>query len=300
MLLGTSNRVFGESALRSLAVLERRFRAHLVVRDRLVFDSRFATPACGGNIATLYLVLEGHLQASGGPIRGPRVAHLLAETEFERVEPTSLRFRSWGQPSITLEILLRIEDVRMPVGLAHGPIHVSDTTWTVLRAMADAFLAGDATEPPIRDLLRSLARDGVVSGDVDSSVTDEPEQLVRVWSGIRHLYAAQATSASIVDVSKITGLSIRQVFRDFRLLTKTFSLPGERFRDLAKMVRIRTAVILLSAPGATATEVARQVGYRSLEAMGAAFREARLPAPSVVHEQVRFDAMPAPPGSLEE
>ncbi len=276
-------------------MLERRFRAHLVVRDRLVFDTRFSAPACGGDVATLYLALEGNVQVAGGEILGPRCAFMLAENEFERVERGAPTFRTWGEPSITLEIMLRTEDVRVPIGLAHGPLTVSDATWATYRVLADAFLAAPpaSTEPAVGDLLRGLARDGIVSDAVDRSVQVEPHQIARVWSGISPLYASQATSASIFHVSKVTGLSIRQVFRDFRMLTKTFGLPGERFRDLAKVMRLRASVILMSAPGATATEVARQVGYQSLEAMGAAFREARLPAPSVVHEQVRFESMPS-------
>ena len=46
--------------------------------------------------------------------------------------------------------------------------------------------------------------------------------------------------------------------------------------------------LLLSAPAATPSEVAKAVGYGSLDAMGRAFRDATLPAPSVVHAAVRY------------
>ena len=48
------------------------------------------------------------------------------------------------------------------------------------------------------------------------------------------------------------------------------------------------AIVLLSAPEGTATEVARIVGYKSLDAMGRAFRDAKLPPPSVIQDAIRF------------
>jgi AraC-like DNA-binding protein len=44
---------------------------------------------------------------------------------------------------------------------------------------------------------------------------------------------------------------------------------------------------MLSAPEATVVEVARLVGYGSPIAMARAFRDAKLPAPSVVQAELR-------------
>ena len=55
-----------------------------------------------------------------------------------------------------------------------------------------------------------------------------------------------------------------------------------------KVMRLRAACLFLSAPGATPSDVARTIGYGSLDAMGRAFRDANLPSPSVVQEAVRF------------
>ena len=41
MLSATSTRAFGASTLQSTIFLERRLRAHLVTRDRLLYDSAF-------------------------------------------------------------------------------------------------------------------------------------------------------------------------------------------------------------------------------------------------------------------
>jgi hypothetical protein len=52
--------------------------------------------------------------------------------------------------------------------------------------------------------------------------------------------------------------------------------------------RLRAATLMLSSPGVTPSDVARIVGYGSLDAMGRAFRDARLPAPSDVQAAVRY------------
>jgi hypothetical protein len=59
--------------------------------------------------------------------------------------------------------------------------------------------------------------------------------------------------------------------------------------DLHVPVGLRDGPLqLLSSSGATASDVARVVGYGSLDAMGRVFRNARFPAPSVVLDGVRY------------
>ncbi|MDX2092278.1 MAG: hypothetical protein SFX73_30720 [Kofleriaceae bacterium] len=292
MLVAASDRQFGASRLRSILILERRFRIHLVLRDRLVFDTTFAARGLGGPIATLYYIASGKMQLAGGEVMGPGRAYVLAASEFEAVEANAQHFRSWGEPSIILDFKLRTEDIKVPVGLAHGPIALGEKTLAAMHAMTEGLRAGVAVEGHTPALLAGLVEDVVIPADVASSIVEtEPEPLVRLWAGLTPLYQNQLTSASIFEIKKVTGMSVRQLARDIKLMTKTFGLPGEGFRDTAKVMRLRTAVVLLSSPGATATEVARQVGYRSLEAMGRAFRDAGLPAPSVVQDQVRYEAM---------
>jgi AraC-like DNA-binding protein len=292
VLVAASDRQFGPSRLRSILILERRFRIHVVMRDRLVYDTKFAARGLGGSISTLYYVASGNVQIGGGEILGPGRAYMLAASEFEAVEAGAQHVRSWGEPSIVVDLKLRNEDVKVPIGLAHGPVVLGEKSRAAMHAMAEGLRAGVAVEGHTPALLAALVEDGVIPQDIAGSIEpSEPEPLARLWQGLTPLIQNQVTSASIFEIKKITGMSIRQLARDIKLLTKTFGLPGEGFRDTAKVMRLRTAVVLLSAPGATATEVARQVGYKSLEAMGRAFRDEGLPAPSVVHDQVRYEAM---------
>jgi AraC-like DNA-binding protein len=53
------------------------------------------------------------------------------------------------------------------------------------------------------------------------------------------------------------------------------------------MLRLRSAVLLLSAPDGGVAEVAKLVGYGSPIAMARAFRDADLPPPSVIQADIR-------------
>jgi len=129
----------------------------------------------------------------------------------------------------------------------------------------------------------------VLSKDLTSSVVAaEPERFVRLWSVLRPLYEDLATSASLKQIAIVAKLSLRQLGRDLGDLTRTFGLFGAGFRDAMRVLRLRAAVLMLSAPGGTPSEVARTVGYGSLDAMGRAFRDAQLPAPSIVQDAVRY------------
>jgi transcriptional regulator GlxA family with amidase domain len=69
--------------------------------------------------------------------------------------------------------------------------------------------------------------------------------------------------------------------------TPTFGLSRAGFRDAMRGLRLRAAVMMLSSPDATASDVAR-VGYASPDAMGRAFRDSRLQAPRLAQDAGRY------------
>jgi len=81
-------------------------------------------------------------------------------------------------------------------------------------------------------------------------------------------------------------MSMRQVGRDAKELSAAFGIGGG-YRDALLVLRLRTAVLMLSAPDAGVGEVAKLVGYGSPIAMARAFRDADLPAPSAIQADVR-------------
>ena len=285
MLSATSKRDFAGSGFRSTIFLERRFRAHLVTRDRLLYDSAFAPPAKKpSSFVHLYATLRGSMAVAGAaPVEG-RQAYLLAETEFDRVQPSSRTFRSWGAPGVIVELRLPQADVQRAAGLDEGPITLPERVW-------DAYAALEATpgDDALQRLIVELGEARLVSRELATSIVNpEPERFVRVWTVLKPLYEDLATSTSLKQIAVLANLSLRQLGRDLGDLTRTFGLFGAGFRDAMRIVRLRAACLMLSAPGGTPSEVARAVGYGSLDAMGRAFRDANLPAPSVVQESVRF------------
>lgn len=285
MLSATSTRPFGQSTFQTTIFLERRFRAHLVTRDRLLYDSTYAPPAKKASaFVHLYASLNGSLSIDRGPTVTGAQAYVMAENEFDRVMPGSPTFRSWGEPGTIVELRIPANDLRLPVGLRHGQIVLPTAVWEAYAALEAA-----RSEPALHQLIVRLGEAGVLSKDLTSSVVaEEPERFVRLWTVLRPLYEDLATSASLKQIAIVAKLSLRQLGRDLGDLTRTFGLFGAGFRDAMRVLRLRAAVLLLSAPGGTPSDVAKAVGYGSLDAMGRAFRDAQLPAPSVVQDAVRY------------
>ena len=285
MLSAQSHLDFGGSVLESTVFLERRLRLHMVRRDRLVFDTAYAAPAKRAtSFVHLFAQLSGTFTVAGAPTLTGPCAFALSETEFDRVQPGSLTFRSLGARCTIVEARIHAEDLRCPVGLAHGPIALSDTVWAAYHA-----LEATRSEAAVHGLLTALGNSEVLSPELIASVvTSEPERFLRLWTVMRPLYQSVATSTTLKQIATLTDLSLRQSGRDLAELTRTFGLFGTGFRDAMHLLRLRAAVLLLSAPDGTPSDVSRAVGYGSLDAMGRAFRDARLPAPSVVQGAVRF------------
>jgi hypothetical protein len=139
VLSATSTRTFGGSTLKSTVFLERRLRAHVVTRDRLLYDAAFAPPSKKASpYVHLFAQLQGTFTTTSGIHAPAPCAFVLAETEFDRVEPGSTTFRSYGAPGEIVEIRLSPNDVRRPVGLAHGAVELPASVWDAYRALASA------------------------------------------------------------------------------------------------------------------------------------------------------------------
>ncbi len=285
MLSATSHLAFGGGTLRSTVFLERKLRIHVVRRDRLLFDSAFAPPTrVPSAFVHLFVQLSGTLAPAGAPALSGPCAFVLAEAEFDRVTRGARTFRSFGAQCTVVELRLPGAEVRPPIGLGHGPVPLAPQVWDAYRA-----LEANPGELAVHRLLAALAGTGVMSADLATSVVaEEPERFARVWAVMQPLYQHLATSTSLKQIASLAGLSLRQLGRDLTDLTRTFGLFGGGFRDAMRILRLRAAVLLLSAPDATPNDVARVVGYSSLDAMGRAFRDARLPPPSLVHSAVHY------------
>jgi transcriptional regulator GlxA family with amidase domain len=125
----------------------------------------------------------------------------------------------------------------------------------------------------------------MVGGHV-TVTAEEPERFRRLWSAMQPLYATYGATTSLKQIASSLGMSMRQVGRDAKDLAAAFGIGGG-YRDALLVLRLRVAVLLLSAPDATVADVAKLVGYGSAIAMARAFRDAKLPAPSVIQTALR-------------
>ncbi|MDX2091284.1 MAG: AraC family transcriptional regulator [Kofleriaceae bacterium] len=294
MLVAQGESTVVESRLKAAIFLERRFRVYVAWRDRLLFDTKFAPPAQRpSGVITLLFVLEGTVSVDHGPPQVGPIALAFAEHEFERVVPGAPTLRSWGAPYVAVELRLKTTEVPpnfASVSLARGPLSVPPPVWEAATAFVETIATGRTSTDELRRWLAALAAAGIVSDELSESIQDEPEHLRRLWSVLAAGFARHATSLSLLQIKRELGLSFRQLYRDASDLADTFDLLGDGFRSTLKLLRLRAAVLWLSAPEATLIEIAKHVGYGSVAAMNRALREVGLPGPAALREQLRYPA----------
>jgi len=270
-------------------LFERAIRGTLVERQQLAFDTRYAAAASGKPQAVghLFVLLDGTLTTDRGERVVAPYAFVLGDDEWERrgKGATARTFRTEGPRVDVVQLRIAKEHLRVPVGMDHGALTMPPVTWDAFRGLLQRAPAGDASA--LQVTLEALARDGIVTPALPSTVIeDEPEPFRRLWGALRPLYQTYGATTSLKQLADVLGLSMRQVGRDAKDISAAFGVGGG-YRDALLVLRLRSAVLLLSAPGAGVAEVARLVGYGSPIAMARAFRDADLPAPSVIQADMR-------------
>lgn len=291
MLVASSTSALAESRWSTALFIERRFWLHSTWRERLLFDTAYAAGAKHStNAVTMLFVLDGNVQVSGQPVRRAPAAFALDESEFERVRPGACSVRSWGEPYVSFELRMPRAEVSssLLVGLVHGPLAITDATWQAAFQLADAIALGELSPAPLCRFLGALQQEGILVRDAHDLIQREEPHIERLWTALAPYYAKQATATTLLHVRRQLGLSLRQLQRDMTELIRTFGLLGDGFRETQRLLRLRSAVLWVSAPEATLSEIAAHVGYGSVDAMTRAFREAKLPAPSVLRDLVRY------------
>ncbi|MDX2089269.1 MAG: AraC family transcriptional regulator [Kofleriaceae bacterium] len=291
MLVASSVAVLAESRLTTAVFIERRFRLYSAWRERLLFDTAHAAgPRKPTNAVTLLFILDGRAQVRGELPRAAPTAFVLDETEYERIKPGALTLRTWGEPYVSFELRVpRVEVMPgVPVGLKHGPLALSETTWQTGFRLADAIALQDLSPEPLRAFLAALEQEGLVVRGLSTSIQREEAHIDRLWGALAPYYQKQATATTLLHVKKVLGLSLRQLQRDMTELIRTFELFGDGFRETQKVLRLRAALLWASSPEATLAEIAEHVGYSSVDAMTRAFRDAKLSPPSMLRELVRY------------
>jgi AraC-like DNA-binding protein len=295
MLTAMSDVEIRRSRVRTWLGLGPRFRAHLMIRARLLYDSRFCiTTEPAPASANMYVVLRGSLAVDGGASSETPSIWTLADNEHEAVDKDSLKFRSWGDPLVALDLRFRASDLAIPIGLAHGPTPLDGA----LRERFESFVrvfdeggAGEETSAAFVELVGAFAKAGVLTDDLPSALATpqpDPDRFTRLWRVVSELYMRHEVLPHLASMSDSAGLSYRQLDRDIAEFCRTYEVPGQSLRSAALYLRLRAAALYLSAPETSIGEVALRLGYGSAEAMARAFRDAGLPSPRCVRQAVLY------------
>jgi len=284
----TSASTVGAPGARAGPFVARAIRGTLVERRGLTFDTKYAAAASGKPepVGHLFALLEGSLQLDDGTLCKPPFALMLADDEWERRGKHSRTFRTWGAKFDVVQLRFARDQLRVPIGIAHGAVTLSPACWDATRDLLARGPGGDATV--LSAMLDTLASSGVIAPSVPKTVIEqEPERFRRLWDALRPLYQTHGATTSLKQLASSLGMSMRQVGRDAKELSTAFGIGGG-YRDALLVLRLRTAVLMLSAPEAGVAGVAKLVAYGSPVATARPFRRAVRPGPGAI-------PAPAPP-----
>jgi AraC-like DNA-binding protein len=266
----------------------------VVERTGLVLDTRFMAP--GPDPAQprrcLYLLLEG-----SWVVHEPVPLRVVAPCAFVVTEAQlwgaagsfPFTFSAQGRPFCAIEIHARDPDILRSTGERPSPIELDDVLLEAARRLARLEGQDDATLAHRYGALLDLLAD---RGLIAPAVADLPRRPVArafslLWVAIRPMFERLYLSPTLQEVGDASGVSTRQLDRTVRAFVATFGIVGGRWRAATLHIRLRLAVLLLSAEGAAVRDVASAVGYGSPDAMARGFRDAGLPSPGAVQDQLR-------------
>ncbi len=290
MLVATSELRIGSASVRSTLLFERAVRGTVVRRKALAFDTKYAAAASGTpeRVGHLFLIHAGRVVHETGEVVHAPAAYLLADDEIERPTEASRTYRTDGAEVDVVQLRIHEDHLCRPIGLGHGALSLPPACWDAVGSLVEH--AADVQAPHVAALLDALASAGIVRGVLTTTViADEPERFRRLWAALEPLYSTYGATTSLKQLASSLGMSMRQVGRDAKEMSAAFGIGGG-YRDALLMLRLRVAVLLLSAEGGTVAEVARLVGYGSPIALARAFRDAKLPSPSAIQAAMREPA----------
>lgn len=277
----------GASQLSACFISRPDLRGHIVRRDALTFDTRFAAPLQGPAqaVANLFIVVRGSSQIYSATRVQPRcdspAAYLLRDDEIDRVHAGTTHYlRTSGSNVDIVHLRMKLADMRIAVGLRHGAVALSHEAIAQASALP-ALVGTNDIVPALRQLGLALQRCGVVrAGMFDAEETADVSS--RLLGLIADRYRALNTATTLKELAHSVGLSLRHVGRTYDSAVSSVGLPSSGFREDSRIVRLRLAVLLLGGNGLNVTQVADKVGYSGVVAMSRAFRDAGLPAPGDV------------------
>jgi AraC-like DNA-binding protein len=300
MLLARGDRTIGTARMRWAVLFASRVWSVVVDRSGLVLDTRFIPAARDAAPARLcvYVLLSG-----SWTIHGKREERLVAPCAFvvseEQLEGARGRrpytFAAGGAPFRAIEIHVSASAVRLARGGRPVLLDLSARAFDAANALLSSTSESDsALERNFATLLRELVRAGVIGADVAAgALRPSSRPVARIWSGVRPMVERLYLRPTLQEVQASSGFSTRQIDRHVGAFVERFGLVGTRWRSSLLHLRLKLAVLLLSADDVSIAEIARIVGYGSSDAMARSFRDAGLPTPGAVHDALTCDGSSA-------
>jgi AraC-like DNA-binding protein len=238
----------------------------------------------------LVFIVGGFFEFFGpGAVRyGPRTAIAMTLEQWEGASGRRSRTLRMGGENHSALRLNFAEAAVCGIPTLPAVIDLDDEAWAAAARAADLARNDDATfsESAHRVIRRAAALGYLTKEAAARAEMPPPHAVQQLWIALKPMIEQLVLGATTDMASDRTGLSSPQVMRAFQKLVSSFALVGPGLRAITLRLRLETAVILLSAPGATVTEVAGLVGYGSVDAMARAFRDAGLEAPSIIRHRL--------------
>jgi len=272
-------------------VIGRQFGAYSLRLDGLRVDNRFVPGASvlAQRWQALVFPLHGELRLDGERLGERRVLLAALRSLTSTGDPMPHVVSS---DSELVALRLRADVVASPAQGARIA-SISPGTAEALRALAPCVKAGDleAALAQTRAAVRALALDHILTEGADLPSEEPNGSLVaRAVSSIFPIVSKLATKPMLVDVVARTGISERQILRDFLKVQVEYDLLDRGWRESLVRWRTTLAVLLLSVDRLSIEEIAALAGYSGPTAMGRALREAGLPTASAIRAGLREGA----------
>ncbi|MDB5214131.1 MAG: hypothetical protein JWO86_2058 [Myxococcaceae bacterium] len=293
MLLARAVSTVGRGKMAWAVAFAPRLRLSIVERSGLTLDTQFvpASPLPANRNPCLYILLRGSWRADDGvsSFVGP-AAFVVSEEHLEGADgERPLTYRTDRERFAMIEVHVDAADSPLRAGIAPAKVDLDTRAWEAAQRLADLASHDDESMTrAVSALLESLAALSFLNRDVTETAAQPPNAAFRLlWKAVRPLAERLDLLPTVQQLSAATGVSPRVVDRSVRAFLSAAGLVGDGWRTASRHMRLKMAVIMLSADETTVGEVAQAIGYGSDDAMARAFRDAKLPPPGAVRDALR-------------
>jgi AraC-like DNA-binding protein len=275
----------------------RRMRVFVVDREGLMLNTRYVPPSVqpANRGPCLYILLRGtwRLTDRSFEASGP-AAFVVSGEHLEGGDGMrSLTYQAGGAHFVAIE--LHLDALDTPLRARSRPIAVAldDRTLRAAERVAEIRHKDD------RDLAFAVLE---LLGALEARLLIDPQLVERaaqptspafrlLWTALRPLAERLELLPTVQQVGTLIGANPQTVDRRVRAFVAASGLVGPGWRAASRHLRLKVAVVMLSAKGASVSQVARVVGYGSSIAMCRAFRDAKLPSPGAVQQALAADEL---------